>query len=81
VQEDQRPLQTTLPVDESVIRLAERIANRYGVTVQQLIETLLLECHEREPVPPPPPPRASRRSRGRVIELADARRRREGLQE
>ena len=79
MQEDQRPLQR-LPVDESVARLAERIANRYGVTVQQLIETLLLECQEREPVPPPPPP-SSRRSRGRVIELADARRRREAPKE
>jgi antitoxin component of RelBE/YafQ-DinJ toxin-antitoxin module len=78
VHDSPRPPRTNLQLDESVSRLAERIAARYGITVQQLIETLLLECREREPIPPPtPPPPSVRRSPARVIAMADVRRRRE----
>ena len=76
MQDSQRPLTTNLQLDEAVIRLAERIAERYNLTPQQLIETLLLDCQEREPAPAAPAP-ARRKSRGRVIEMAAARQRRE----
>jgi antitoxin component of RelBE/YafQ-DinJ toxin-antitoxin module len=82
VQHSQQPPVTNLQLDESVSRLAERIAARYGITVQQLIETLLLECREREPVPPPaPPPSPVSKSPARVIAMADARRRRDDRKE
>jgi antitoxin component of RelBE/YafQ-DinJ toxin-antitoxin module len=78
VQDSPRPPKTNLQLDESVTRLAERIAARYGITVQQLIETLLLECREREPITPPtPPPPSVRKAPARVIAMADVRRRRE----
>jgi hypothetical protein len=76
LKDSQRPATAPLSLDESVMRFAERIAVRYGITVQQLIETLLLEFQEREPAPPDPPPTAPRKGRARVIDLTDARRRR-----
>lgn len=77
MQDSERPSKTNLQLDESVVRLAERIAARYGITVQQLIETLLLECREREPISPPAPPTPpARKSPARVIAMADVRRRR-----
>src|SRR5919204_2505075 len=75
----------TVRLDEPVIRLAEYLAERYDVTVQELIEALLLSCDDgsnSESTAPPPvltpdPPRRRRLGRsGHVIDLADARRRR-----
>ncbi len=38
----------TLKLEEPVIRLADLLAERYGVTIQELIEALLLYCAELE---------------------------------
>lgn len=38
----------TLRLQEPVIRVAVSLADRYGVTVQQLIEALVLGCAERD---------------------------------
>jgi hypothetical protein len=77
LQDSQRPLKSNLQLDEAVVGLAERTAARYGITVQELIETLLLECRERDPEPEPAPaPVRVRRGRGRVLDMAEARRRR-----
>ncbi len=74
-----------LRLDEPVIRLAEYLADRYDVTVQELIEALLLSCdqgNDAEIDAPPPmaePEPLPRRRGGRpchVIDLAEARRRR-----
>lgn len=74
----------TIRLDESVTRLAEILAHRYGVTVAELIEALLLGCAERDAVgmpsreaEPGTGPGVASGSRGpaRVIELAQARRR------
>jgi hypothetical protein len=40
-------VRNTVQLDESVIRLAETLAERYGVTVQKLIEALIVGCAER----------------------------------
>lgn len=76
----------SLKLDESVLKVAEMLARHYGVTIEFLIETLLLDCAQPEAEaearqsPPPPPPaapaaRPRRRRAGRVISLDDARRR------
>jgi len=44
---------------------------RYGVTVQELVEALLLECARERPAKATPPPRA--RGASRVIDLEQAR--------
>jgi hypothetical protein len=73
--DSQQPVNTTIRLDESVVRLAERIASRYGITVQQLIETLLLDWREPES-PPHVPPVAKPKRRARVIDITEARRHR-----
>ena len=67
-----RRFRTTLRLDEAVMRLAERTAARFDLTVAQLFECLLLDCAERTvnvPSPPHPRPHAD------VIDINDARRR------
>jgi len=56
------------------VGLAEKLAERYGVTVQELIEALLLECTGERAAKVIPPPEA--RSSSRVIDLDQARERR-----
>lgn len=61
-------------LSEATVRLAEKLAERYGVTVQELIEALLLECAGERPPKSTPPPEV--RDTSRVIDLDQARERR-----
>jgi len=60
-----------LTLSEATVRLAEKLAERYGVTVQELVEALLLECAGERPGKATQPPRA--RGASRVIDLEQAR--------
>jgi len=63
----------SIPVNESTLRLAESIAARYGVTVGDLIDMLLLEfVHRADDVSIPRSPRRT----AAVIDLASRRQRR-----
>jgi len=64
----------SVKLSEATVRLAEKLAERYGVTVQELIEALLLECAGERPAKATPPPEA--RVNPRVIDLDQARERR-----
>lgn len=83
-------LATTLHVQEPVIRLARELARRYDVTVEWLIEALVLGCAERdasysseptlephlaEPLPPAMPAESPPREPARVIPISRARQR------
>jgi len=62
---------TTITVNESALRLAESIAERYGVTLDQFFDMLLLEIvHRVDRLPPSDRPPAP------VIDLASRRRQR-----
>jgi len=70
--EELRPrAKDSLALSEARVRLAEKLADRYGVTVQELVEALLLECAGERPAKATPPPRA--RGASRVIDLEQAR--------
>ena len=64
----------SVTLSEATVRLAEKLAERFGVTVQELIEALLLECAGEHPPKATPPPQA--RGASRVIDLDQARQRR-----
>jgi len=61
----------SVKLSEATVRLAEKLAERYGITVQELIEALLLECAGERPVKAARPPEA--RGNSRVIDLDRAR--------
>ena len=65
---------TNLRVNESTLRLAEKLAAKYRVTVSYLIEILLLALKERSEWEPPT--QSPQRAPARVIDL-NARRRRQ----
>lgn len=83
----------TIRLDEPVIHIARYLARRYRVTLQQLVEALLVSCAERDaaaradpahtenvdgPVLVPAPTYApTRRVRGKVIDLRVAQQRRQ----
>jgi hypothetical protein len=64
----------SVTLSEATVRLAEKLAERFGITVQELIEVLLLECAGERPAKATPPPQA--RGTSRVIDLDQARERR-----
>ena len=74
MEEDVRRFRTTIRVNESTLRLAESVAARYGVSVTELIDILLLTFAERSDEPPARP---AQRPAARVIDLTSWRRRRE----
>ena len=67
-----RRFSATIPVNESTLQLAESIASRYGVSVADLIDLLLLELLHRVGEVSIP---SAQRTPGRVIHL-DSRRQR-----
>ena len=70
--DDPRQFRTTVRLSEPVMRLAENMAAKHGVTVAELVELLLLQCVDHAPPAPAAPPRHRRPAR--VIDL-DAKRR------
>jgi hypothetical protein len=64
----------SVTLSEATVRLAEKLAERFGVTVKELIEALLLECAGENPAKTAPPSQA--RAASRVIDLDQARERR-----
>jgi hypothetical protein len=72
----------TIRLDAPNLRLANLLAMRYGVTLQQLIEALVLGCAERDGVggpgaaTPVATPSNDTRRRGNVIDLSAVRERR-----
>jgi len=64
----------SVTLSEATVGLAEKLAERYGVTVQELIEALLLECAGERPAKTTP--RAQPRGTSHVIDLDQARERR-----
>jgi hypothetical protein len=63
----------SVTLSEATVRLAEKLAERFGVTVKELIEALLLECAGENPAKTPP---SQARAASRVIDLDQARERR-----
>ena len=64
----------SLRLDEATVRLAENLAARFGVTVQEFIEALLLEIAGQSIEPPVAPRRSAEAAR--LIDLDEARERR-----
>jgi len=69
-EESQPHAKDSLALSEATVRLAEKLAARFGVTVQELVEALLLECVGEHPPKATPPPQS--RGASRVIDLDQA---------
>jgi hypothetical protein len=67
---------SSLRLDEMTTRLAERLAMRFGVTPQYLIETLLLECAGRQTQAAALPASPRTKNPAPVIDFKKARRER-----
>jgi len=74
VPEHVQPRAQSIRLTEATVRLAENLATRFGVTVQELIEALLLECAGESPSEAPSLPRVD--GTARVIDLDQARQQR-----